>query len=377
MKSIHDFIRRFGVFNILSHKEPDGDCVGSSIAMARYLGSLGKTTRLYSPGPFSRFGMEDYAVFFNNDPFDCSKDTGIIILDCSTMDRIGYFAENLKQIAAASRADGQSPESPESPGAAASSDAGIPGTCGIAVIDHHSSGEPFGEAGLIDPIAPSTTFIVQKLIEEAGAVIDAETAQWLLFGLCTDTGYFRHLTAGSDHVFKAVARLTAAGANPSAAYKTMYGGRSLSSRRLLGRLLDRTESYRDGRLLVTYETLADLSVDRSVKSVVVESLSTVPAAPYDSMESITMDSKSSTLDRDSDTLYSLLQGVKNAEAIVFVREERPGELSAGLRSDNHLDMGEIAKEFGGGGHKKAAGLEWKGNLRELKVLLTEAVLKRM
>ncbi|TFG59147.1 MAG: bifunctional oligoribonuclease/PAP phosphatase NrnA [Spirochaetales bacterium] len=324
MKEILDFISRYSDFSIVSHRDPDGDCIGSSIALGRFLLGLGKTLRLYSPGPFNRFGIEDYEVFFDGRPFVCGPETGIIVLDCSTLDRIGHFARNL--------------------------------TGETAVIDHHSSGTPFGSARYIDASAPSTTYLVYRLMKEAGAHMDEETAQWLLFGLCTDTGFFRHLDAGSAGVFEAAAELAAAGANPNKAYGTMFGGRTLSSRRLLGRLLDRTESCRDGRLLLTYETLDDLR-------------ETLPGASGIR--------KAAAADRDSDTLYSLLQGVRHAEVVIFVREEGPGLLSAGLRSNNHLDVGAIAKSFGGGGHKKAAGLEYRGSLDELKGLLKEAVLKLM
>jgi phosphoesterase RecJ-like protein len=73
--------------------------------------------------------------------------------------------------------------------------------------------------------------------------------------------------------------------------------------------------------------------------------------------------------RDSDQLYQLLLGTRDCEAAVVIREEKSGECSVGLRSLYNLDVGLIAKEFGGGGHAKAAGFSYSGNRSELEKLI--------
>jgi phosphoesterase RecJ-like protein len=204
-----------------------------------------------------------------------------------------------------------------------------------AVIDHHSSGETYGNIRYIDSSAPSTTYLIQHIIEGYGFPLEKTEAEYILFGLCTDTGFFRHLTKDTAHVFQSVSRLIEAGASPNKIHQMMYGRRSLEARHLLGTILKRVESYNDSKILVAHETLEDTD-------------------------------SYGIHNRDSDTFYLLLQTVKNVEAVILIREEKPGVCSVGLRSNNDIDMGSIARSFNGGGHKKAAGFEWRGSIDEIK-----------
>lgn len=311
--SLLSFFNEYRSFAVISHEEPDGDCVGSSLALADFLHHYSRNTlsaALYSPGPFKRFEIKQFEHHFS-----VSADTGwknadaVIVLDCSTPERIGFFREQL----------GNKP---------------------VAVIDHHSAGERFGTVRYIDPSAPSVTFLIYRLFDYTNITPTERTARSILFGLCTDTGFFRHITENSEHVFKVIGRLTAAGASPNEIYRIINGNRPLESRRLLGTLLERTESFFDGRLLVTYEKHSDLrGFDTSI--------------------------------RDSDTLYSLLQTVHASQVVALLRDEQNGALSVGLRSNNHIDVGAIAREFGGGGHKKAAGFTWEGTAEAVKTALKE------
>jgi len=228
-----------------------------------------------------------------------SNTTAVVILDCSTLDRISYLADEIE---------------------------GLP----VIVIDHHSSGNPFGTYRFIDSTAPSVTFMILHIIEAAGETPTEEEAQTLLFGLSTDTGFFRHLSAHSGETFEAAARLADAGANPNQIHRKMYGGRPLESKQLLGLLLHRTRSFADGKILITYETIEEQN-------------------------------KFGIKNRDSDTLYQQLQSIEGCEVVALIREEKPGECSVGLRSNFYADVGKIALELGGGGHARAAGLTWNGS----------------
>lgn len=293
-------------FCLLSHADPDGDCVGSELALAHYLRRLGKQVGLFSPGPFDRPEIRDLAPQFSSriDPKILTGRPVIIVLDCSSIERIGDLSADIEGLT-------------------------------TIVIDHHSSGRKFGDIEYIDATAPSVTLLVQNVIEQMGNEVDEEEARWIFFGFCTDTGFFRHIDSGGDAVFESVARLNRAGATPKQIYRMIYGGRALEARLLLGILLARTEERLGGKVLLTYETAADKQ--RYGKD-----------------------------NRDSDSLYQYLQTVVGCEVVVFIREERESFCSVGLRSNAHVDVGAIAKGFGGGGHVRAAGFELEATRRQIE-----------
>lgn len=303
-----EFLKHTGLFILVSHMDPDGDCIGSSLALSHFLTRRGNTVVQLNPGPFDRTEIADLESQFHSKMPERAAGDGsavrCVVLDASTSDRIGALSDEVK---------------------------GVP----MAVVDHHSSGLPFGDVRYIDPSSPSTSYLIHRVIEAMGETPDAYEARWLLFALATDTGYFRFLDESAGDVLESVGRLVDAGASPAAIYQQMYGGRSIESRRFLGELLRRTESHCDGRLLVCWQTMAD-------------------------------DETYGKESKDSASLYQLLMTVKGCEAIVFVREVGGGACTASLRSLNSLDVGKIAASYGGGGHARAAGFLTERPLNELK-----------
>ncbi len=298
-------------FLLIGHKDPDGDCLSSQLALGSFLERIGKKVCLLSPGPFDRPEIEDQEKYFHTHVPEAWKhiDPLVVVLDCSTIDRIGHLADEIDDFT-------------------------------VAVIDHHNSGLSFGDIQFIRPEAPSVTFMIHKIIESFDMVPSLKEAEHLLFGIATDTGFFRHLESGSEELFMSVAELTKYGASPKDAHSKMYGGRTLKSKQLMGRLLSRVRSELDGKLLITYETEEDLL-------------------------------EFGAASRDSDSLYQQLQGIRNVEAIILIRFETSSELSVGLRSKHYADIGAVAKSFGGGGHKKAAGFSWNGSAEEITEKLLE------
>jgi bifunctional oligoribonuclease and PAP phosphatase NrnA len=312
-ETIFRFIDTYDRFIICGHQEPDGDCLGSQLALAKLLELLGKKTLLVNPGPFNRPETEVFEPLFAasiTEEFQLDG-AAVIITDCSTIERTGGFQEIL-------------------------------GPYPTAVIDHHSSGENFGDARYIVSKAASTTMLVYQLFREKGLTPDKETADYLLFGIATDTGFFRHVAAGTPEVFSIAAELVQAGASPNDIHRRIFGSRTLKSRRLLGTLLHRTESRYGGKLLVTYQTLEDLGT----------------YGKYN---------------KDSDTLYMLLQGIAGVEVVVLIREEDEEECSVGLRSNNDVDVGVIAQNNGGGGHKKASGFTRGGR----RAVITDDIISQL
>jgi phosphoesterase RecJ-like protein len=307
-----DFIDRHGPFYVIGHKEPDGDCVGSQLALASFLRRNGKSAYLLSAGPFNRTEIMPYESRFSviAPPEKPSERAAAIVLDCSSLHRIGDVAETLPKVP-------------------------------IAFIDHHAAGNASGDVAYIDDCSPSVTLMVLRLIEAMGGKPNKEEAELLLFGLGTDTGFFRHLDEGAEETFHAVGRLVAAGASPKRVYGVMYGGKSIASRKLMGEILARMEALFDGALLVSYVTLQDQQ-------------------------------RYGVASRDSDMLYQLLLSIGGCEAAMVIRQESEAECTVGLRARDRIDVGSIAAANGGGGHRLAAGLLMRGTIDEVKAKLCEA-----
>jgi phosphoesterase RecJ-like protein len=310
-----DFIRQGNTFLVAGHKEPDGDCVGSQLALASALGRLGKKAIPCSAGPFKRTEIMSYAPRFTEKPAEADREGArVIIVDCSSGDRTGDLEPFLN---------------------------GLP----TAVIDHHATGADSaplsGDVRFLDTAAPSVTFMILALIEALGLVPNKEEAHLLLFGLCTDTGFFRHVDSRGAETFSRASRLIAAGANPKTVFQAIHGGKNLDSRVLMGLVLARAQAYFDGRLLLSSEE-------------------------YEETQRFGKEG------RDSDSLYQLLQAVEGGEAIAIIRQETPERCTVGLRSRDAVDVAAIAAQFGGGGHKNAAGLSTNGTIEELKPKILEA-----
>jgi phosphoesterase RecJ-like protein len=300
------------MFYVIGHKEPDGDCIGSQLALSSFLRRTGKTCCALSAGPFTRTEILPFEHRFSSIAPEekAFERAAAIVLDCSSLQRIGSVSESLPKVT-------------------------------IAFIDHHASGDASGDVLYIDGQAPSVTIMVLNLIEAMGDSPTKEEAELIFFGLGTDTGFFRHLDEHSGEIFSAASRLVAAGASPKRVFHMMSGGKSLFSRKLMGEILTRTEPHYDGQLLVSYVTLADQQ-------------------------------RYGLASRDSDMLYQLLMSVAGCEAAMIIRQESETDCTVGLRARDRVDVGAIAAAFGGGGHRLAAGLFIRGRLEEVRDKLIAA-----
>lgn len=316
LSAVLDTLDNHCTFFILGHEDPDADCLGSQRALGSWLERRGKTVHLCSMGPWGRPEIADWQSSFEG-KIPKVPDGAVpltVILDCSSFERTGFPANVL----------------PDAP---------------VLVIDHHAAGSDFGDIRFVDPLSPSTTLIIQKLIEIAGDTPTREEAELLFLGFCTDTGFFRHIEAGRSEPLEAVSRLVAAGASPTETFRFMAGGRSLGSRRLLGRVLERAELYFGGRVVIAWETWKDW---RELGS-----------------------------ERDSDMLYQLLMSISGIEAAAVIREQNDGNCVVGLRSITDLDVADIAHFFGGGGHKKAAGCTISGDRHDVTDHLIQIFADRL
>jgi phosphoesterase RecJ-like protein len=325
-ESLIRFIQDGKKFIIAGHEEPDGDCVGSQLALCSILKRLGKKAIACSAGPFKRTEINSFAPsFVSRLSAEEKEGASVILADCSTVERTGDMAPFLK---------------------------GLP----LAVVDHHAravEGKPEtgdhppsgDQASLyLDINAPSVTFMILRIIQALGMEPNREEAELLLFGLCTDSGFFRHVDDTGAAAFDAAADMIRAGANPKQIFARIHGGKSHDSRILMGIILARSQTRFGGKLILSWETFEETQ-------------------------------KYSLEGRDSDSLYMMLQSVDKVEAICIIRQESPEACTVGLRSRDRVDVSVIAAEFGGGGHKNAAGFKYPGKIEELRPKLLEAFKK--
>lgn len=289
------FIEAHRHFLLLGHADPDADCLGAQLVLRSWLRRTGRSAVCFSDGPFERPEIRELAPEFVQSLPDGAPQEGsaAILVDCSSLERagaVGRLAERMPTL----------------------------------VIDHHASGEQFGDARLVDTAAASTTVLVLRLIESFGMRPTEDEAQLLLLGFCTDTGFFRHLDARGAPALREAARLLDHGASPQRSFDDIYGGRSLQQTRLFGRLLDRAESHAGGRILLTWVTRDDVR-------------------------------ETGGSARGLNEVYQYLQMVKGCEVVVLIKEDSPTERSVSLRASSDYDVGAVAKSMGGGGHRPAAG----------------------
>jgi phosphoesterase RecJ-like protein len=311
-KSLLEFVEGHDCFYILGHREPDGDCIGSQLALASMLQSMGKRVHVLSSGPFNRIEILPFEARFKSE-VPAERDferTAALVLDCSSMSRIGNIAERMPDIP-------------------------------VAFIDHHATAGVPGPYDWLDESEPAVSAMILLLMEAMNHAPTKEEAELLFFGLSTDTGFFRHLDEHSSETFRIAARLVDAGVSPKRVFMAINGGRTLASRRMLGELLLRIQPYYEGRLLVSWVTIDDQQ-------------------------------KYGMSSRDSDLLYQLMMGIVDCEVCFVVKQETDDMCTVGLRSRDSVNVAKIAEKYGGGGHRLAAGLSMNGKVNQVVHTLVDA-----
>ena len=308
IEQFSSFVKSHSFFYIIGHKEPDGDCISSCLGMKAILEHFNKPYQLLSAGPFKRNEIKEFEQLFSNEMDFLTeaerKETGLILLDCSELSRLGEIEGDLKNL-------------------------------DTFIVDHHKTADiPENACGIIDPTSPAASLMVQVLYEKTAGKINKELAEILYLGTMTDTGFFRFLSSSDANVLVLISHLLQAGADPRKTYDKITSGKSYNTRKLLGLLLNHAERYLEGRLIITYETMEDTH-------------------------------RFGQEGRDSDLLYSALLSVENVEAVVFIRQETDNNCTAGFRSRDKVDVSAVAKKFGGGGHKNASGLSCEGRIETL------------
>jgi phosphoesterase RecJ-like protein len=307
-------------FLVIGHVSPDGDCLSSQITMGALLENLGKQVALVNAGPFERSEITHLAGLFQTSITREMKERNpiVVVVDCSSIERIGSLAEEIEGLT-------------------------------TIIFDHHASGEFFGDYRYITPRSISTTFIIMHLYKEFDVEITPEIADHLFFGFATDSGFFRFIGSYRGDVLRYAAELVDLGVSPNEMADRISGGKNLDYIKYVGKLIDRSEVLLDGRLIIATSYIRD---------------------------SRTFD----TTDRPSDMLYSMLLAIKGVEVVLYLKELEPQLTEIGFRSSHvsPVDVGELAKRLGGGGHKRAAGAtvnESVESIRNPLILLVKELLR--
>lgn len=291
-------------FLIISHKNPDGDALGASTALACLLSSRKKDSRIffstslprgfeYLPG-IERVSSGPIRLF---QPYDA-----VFAVDSSDLEFCGMRAEDF-------------------------------GSAKVIVIDHHLTNKKFGHINFVKPTASSTCEYLVELFQKFEYEIDKDIATCLLTGVLTDTDFLSN-QAVTHFTFKTVSKLLLYGANLRAILRSVFHGKSLVYLKLLGIALGRLKINPALSVASTYITQADL---------------TELNADPDDMNGLA-------------NIMNFIDGVKIA---LIWREIKAFEFKASLRThDPLIDVSKIATIFGGGGHKKAAGFTVRGRVVE-------------
>lgn len=301
---------------VVGHARPDGDCIGSQVALARALRAAGREVICVNPSAVPRrlqFLVREEAVM-GLDAIP-EGDQVAIYVDCADQGRAGKVLQ-----------------------------ARFPQAFGN--IDHHVSNQNYAVHNCVQSDSSATCEILAALFLELNLKIDAETAQALYTGILTDTGQFRFSTT-THLTFKLAAELVALGADPVEAGHELYEREPAGKLQLLQRYLASFELYGNGRICVG--TLA---------------------------EGVFSDTETGPEDTEGMVDYArAIDGV----SIGCLIEEREDGIKVSLRAENPAyRVDQIAAQFGGGGHACAAGLNVTGMVAsEFRTQLIDALEKRM
>jgi len=310
---IAEEIRKRQRFVLSSHVRPDGDAIGSQLAMAFALRHLGKTVRVVNcdmpPSPMLVFpGVAEIEVAQRvDDPGDA-----VIIMECGDFARTGV----------------------------AGLDRGF-----VINIDHHLGNTMYGALNWFDASAAACGEMVFDLIQTLGVPLTRDIATHIYIAILTDTGSF-HYSSISSRTFDICRQCVEAGLDPPAVARSIFDSNNLGRLKLFGAVLSRMELDASGRLATVW-------VDRA--------LARNSGGTYE----------------DTEGLINLPLTVKEIQAVVFFKEQGPDDWRISMRSKGEVDVNRVATEFGGGGHKNAAGCSASGTFAELTALFRKKITEQI
>lgn len=287
---------------IITHENPDGDAIGSSLAMKLALKQLGKDADVIIPEFPKTFeflpGINEVKKESNIEKYDLA-----IALDCASIKLLNGFTKYFDNA-----------------------------TVKVA-IDHHSSNTMFADYNYVDQDAPACAQLLLVVFSYFNINVTKDIGTCILAGIITDTGGFRYEGVTAD-TFRFVAELCEKGIKVTQVYSQVYASKTRAKFELHRIALNRLEFLEDGKIAFTYVTKAD---EEQVEA----------------------------KNGDYDGIVENGRDVEGVEVSVFLRETDKG-IKVSLRSKNYVNASEVAMMFGGGGHLRAAGCNIQGTIDQAK-----------
>jgi phosphoesterase RecJ-like protein len=309
MQEIAEAIHARHRFVLSSHARPDGDSIGSQLAMAYALRALGKEVAVVNsdpaPPPLMQFpGVPEITVA----PLVGGEYDAAIIMECSDLARTGV--------------------------------AGLDRSF-VINIDHHPGNTGYGQINWFDPTAAACGEMVFDLIRALGVPLSLDIATHVYLAILTDTGSF-HYSSISPRTFEMCREALEAGVDPVLVARNVYDSNNMGRLKLFGAVLSEMQLDTTGRVAIVY---LDHEMAREA------------GGTYE----------------DTEGLINLPLTVKEIQAVVFFKQVEGDEYRVSLRSKGDIDIGAVAKDFGGGGHRNAAGCTVTGAIDALQKLFIEKI----
>lgn len=305
-----DQIRHYESFVLVSHLRPDCDALGSELGMAEVLRGVGKRVRIINahrtPPPLEFLDPAGTIEVLGDDvQADEIEADCIMVLDTSAWAQLGDMGDVIRR----SPAD-------------------------KIVVDHHIGEDDLGAVLYKDYQAEATGHLVVQAADALGVPITRGMAVPLFAAIATDTGWFRFASVTAE-TYRVIARLVDAGVVPCEVYQDLYERDTLARLKLRGLILSRTETELDGALAHTY----------------------VRSGDFEAMGALPSDTE--------DSINQLLTVHGTKAAVIMIGQVRGG-YKLSFRSRCGMDCNEVAQQFGGGGHKAAAGAFLDGTLDDIR-----------
>jgi phosphoesterase RecJ-like protein len=305
--AIADAIRSRRRFVLSSHARPDGDSIGSQLAMAYALKALGKDVTVINadaaPPPLMAFpGVSEIRIAPRADgDFEAA-----IIMECGDLARTGV--QGLDRFF-------------------------------VINIDHHPGNTGYGRINWFDPSAAACGEMIFDLVPALGVPLSVEIATHIYLAILTDTGSF-HYSSLTPRTFDICRATLEAGVDPVLVARNVYDSNNMGRLKLFGAVLSAMQIDQTGRIAIVY---LDHEMAREA------------GGTYE----------------DTEGLINLPLTVKEIQAVVFFKQDQGDQYRVSMRSKSEIDIGAVAKQFGGGGHKNAAGCTVSGPIDELRKLFLE------
>jgi len=305
--AIADAIRSRRRFVLSSHARPDGDSIGSQLAMAYALKALGKDVTVINadaaPPPLMAFpGVSEIRIAPRAD----GDYEAAIIMECGDLARTGV--QGLDRFF-------------------------------VINIDHHPGNTGYGGINWFDPSAAACGEMIFDLVPALGVPLSVEIATHIYLAILTDTGSF-HYSSLTPRTFDICRATLEAGVDPVLVARNVYDSNNMGRLKLFGAVLSAMQIDQTGRIAIVY---LDHEMAREA------------GGTYE----------------DTEGLINLPLTVKEIQAVVFFKQDQGDQYRVSMRSKSEIDIGAVAKQFGGGGHKNAAGCTVSGPIDELRKLFLE------